>query len=174
MIRARYLLLITLALAAVPSVRADEASKSAKIEKVFQAAKLDQVLNQMYALIENQVKSQMFQQFMGAQLNPEQQKVFDEFEGKVMKVVTTRLSWDQLKPVYLKLYADAFSESDIDGILAFYQSPAGQSLVAKTPQIMAAGSQAAQEKLIGIGPDIQALVQEYIPKMKAAGQPTAH
>jgi hypothetical protein len=169
MIRAYRSIALALLLVLIPCLRAEDASKNTKIERIFEAAKLDQVLNQMYTLIENQVKSQMYQQFLGAQLSPEQQKVFDEFDDKVMKLVKSKLSWDQLKQVYLKLYDDAFSESDIDGILAFYQSPAGQSLVAKTPQIMAAGSQAAQEKLAAVGPDVQALIQEYIPKMKAAG-----
>ena len=34
-------------------------------------------------------------------------------------------------PDLVKLYSDAYSENELDGILAFYRTPAGRAMLAK-------------------------------------------
>lgn len=157
-------------LAGASILQADEASKTTKIEQIFQASKMENLIGQYYKVIGSQVKSQAFRQLFGMKELTAQQQLVNEFQDKAMKLVTDTFSWSALEPVYVKLYNDSFSEEEIDGILAFYNSPAGQAMVAKTPQIMTAGSQVAQQKMVEMQPKMQALMQEFKEKVKAAAQ----
>jgi hypothetical protein len=47
-----------------------------------------------------------------------------EMQAKIMTMIADRLS--KARPALVKAYADTFTEGEIDGILAFYKSPAGQ------------------------------------------------
>lgn len=156
---------------ALSNANADEASKKAKIEEYFRLAKLDQLLNQSFTQVSNQVKSAAFQQMFGVNLAPEQRKIADELQEKVMAVVKETLSWSQLEPTYLKLYTQAFSETEIDGILAFYKSPSGQAMVSKTPQLMEQANRAVQQRMTLMQPKIQELLKEYGEKLKSSVPP---
>lgn len=147
--------------------RADEATKNAKIEEMLAAADIDQVQKQMLSMVSNQMKSGAFQKIFGGSLTPDQQKLANEFQDKVMQLVSRMVSWDQLKPTYVKLYAQAFSEGEIDSMLAFYKSPAGRAMVAKTPELMSQANQIVQQRMVSMQPEMQALMKEYVDKIKA-------
>lgn len=55
-------------------------------------------------------------------------------------------------------YAKAFSESELETAVTFYESPAGQSMLAKTPQLMGASAAAVRDLL----PEAQAEVMRRI------------
>ncbi len=170
--RRLHFLFLSCLLSGLSLAHADEATKTAKIEEMFKAAKLDQLLTQSLTLAANQVKSSAFQQMFGVKLPPEQQKTAGEFQDKVMQLVTQTMSWDALKPVYVQLYARAYTEDEIDGILAFYKSPAGQAMVSKTPQLMSEASQVVQQRMLTeMQPKMQALMKEFMDRLKAPPPP---
>jgi uncharacterized protein len=139
---------------------ADEATKDAKIEEMFHLAKLDQMLQQSLEISANQVKSGFFQQLMGLQLSTEDQHAMEAVQNKLQKLLADGLSWQTLKPAYVKLYADLFSEDEIDGMLTFYKSPAGQAMLAKTPQLLAQSNAMVQQRLVVLKPQFEALLKE--------------
>src|SRR5262249_30390931 len=106
---------------------ADEAGKAAKVEELFRVSKLEDTFRQAMSLTMNQVKSGILQQITGVKLPPDKQRDVDAFTNKVTQVVTEGLSWEKLKPAYVKIYADQYSDDELDGIIAFYKSPAGQA-----------------------------------------------
>jgi hypothetical protein len=78
----------------------------------------------------NQTKSGAMQQMFGVTLTPEQTKESEELQGKLATILASALSWEKLKPIYVKLYADTYTEQEMDGIIAFYKSPAGEAMLA--------------------------------------------
>ncbi len=83
-------------------------------------------------------------------------------------MVTQALSWEDLKPGYIKLFAQTFTESEIDGILAFYKSAPGQAMVSKTPALLTQASQLARQRITVVQPKLQQLVREYTLRVKVA------
>jgi len=77
------LLFIGFLLSAGSLARADDASKAAKIDEFLRAAKFDQSLQQTLNMASGQIKSAAFQKIYQPKFSPEQQKVADEFQGKV-------------------------------------------------------------------------------------------
>jgi hypothetical protein len=152
---------------ASPAAWCDEASRTAKVEEFFRLTKMDELLRQSLTLATDQVKSGIIQQITGTKLPPEAQKGMSAFQDKVARVVTDALSWEKLKPAYLQLYVDAFSDGELDGIVAFYKSPAGQAMVAKTPALMQKASVVAQQRMAEAQPELQRLMKEFVAQAES-------
>lgn len=161
--RATLLLLLPLALALL--ARADDASKIAKIHEYFRLAKLDQLSEQMKQQVIDQMSSGMMDQIVGVTLSPDQEKTRQEFSDKIQQVVFSAVSWEKLEPEYTKIYADQYTEQQIDDILAFYKSPSGQAMVQKTPIILKQSSAVAQQHLEAVMPELQRLMKEEASKI---------
>jgi hypothetical protein len=111
-------------------------------------------------------------------LPPEGQAAGAEIEAKVGALIDTRLSWDQLKPEFAKLYSDSFTEEELDGLLAFGKTPTGAASLAKMPGLLQKGAQLGGAKLQGFQADAMKIVQEALknvprpaPKPAAAAAP---
>ncbi len=152
--------LVILHLAAA-SAYCDQAGKEAKVEEFFRLAKMDETLRHTLDLVAAQMKSGAIQQIMGAKTSPDVKKSMDEMQDKLMVILSDAISWDKIKPDYVKLYADAYTEDELDGIVAFYKSPAGQAMVANTPVMMNKANVLVEERLKAAAPQIQKLILDY-------------
>jgi hypothetical protein len=86
----------------VSAVRADEASKAAKVEEFLKVSHTEQTLSQAMAMMLNQAKSGMLQKMLDVTPTPEQTKANDELQDKLAAILTRTLSWEKLKPAYVK------------------------------------------------------------------------
>ena len=98
----------------------------------------------------------MQSQMMGSKLAPADKAEFDKKMAKAMVAVKQSMSWDQMKPIFIKIYADNFDESDLQGMIAFYKTSVGQKWIQKQPAIQAATVQA----MSGIMPQVQAAMMK--------------
>src|SRR3954451_8378091 len=126
-------LALTLLHFAASHAYADDSSKTAKVEEYMRLVKMDEMLRQTLEMSANQMKSGMLQEMMGVQLPPEQQKQLDEFVEQMQHRIFEIVAWDKLKPDYLKLMVETYTDAELDDIIAFYKSPSGKSLIAKNP-----------------------------------------
>jgi uncharacterized protein len=140
----------------------NEASKTAKAEELFRVAKMDEMLRQSLAIATEQVKSGLIQQVMGVKLPPGLEKDFAAFQDKIARTVSDALAWEKLKPAYLKLYTDAYTKEELDGIIGFYKSPAGQAMVAKSPSLMTKASGIAQQMIAGAQPELRKAITDFV------------
>ena len=108
--------------------RADEASKSAKAEELLQLTYGDAMMKMMEPMMNGMLAQ------MDKDMPAEQRAKAGEMQGKMMALVAVSLS--KAKPALAKVYADTYTEEEIDGILAFYKSPAGKALLQKMPEVM--------------------------------------
>src|SRR6266481_7337138 len=115
-----------------PLAFSQPASKDAKIDQLFKSMNIEaqqkQMLGQMQQMVISQVK---------AQLPSEADKAkAEEMEKKMFALIEQETGWQKLKPVMVKAYSDTYTEPEIDGILAFYKSPAGQAMINKQPTLI--------------------------------------
>jgi uncharacterized protein len=164
----RKLLLFTgiILFSGVSAVRADEAARAAKAEEYLRVSHTEQMLSQSMSTMLTQTKSGMLQQMFGVTLTPEQTKASEELQDKLAVILTNALSWEKLKPLYIKVYADAFTEEELDGIIAFYKSPAGQAMIAKTPALMTKSAELVQQQMATAMPEIQKLMKDFTARQK--------
>jgi uncharacterized protein len=148
-------------LAAIAPARADEASKKAKVEEFMKVTNLEQTMTESLNLVTKQVRSGFVEQVMGIKLPPERQKALDAAQDKIEALVLEALGWDAMKQEYGRLYGDAFSEEELDGMIAFYKSSAGKSMVSKTPALMARASEIAQDRMAAVIPQLQEMMRKF-------------
>ena len=130
----------------------------------MRATKVEEMLRHSLDVSLKQTRAAALQGTFGASISPERQK------EKVFALLSSNLSWDKLKPSFLKLYADAFTDDELDGLLAFYRSPAGQAMISKTPALMTKANQVVQQAMSQVAPELQKLIAESAKKAEAPRQ----
>jgi hypothetical protein len=131
---------------------ADDASRMAKAQELLQVAKMDQGFKQMLDRAQATIKAQSTRQATA----PADKAAIEE---KISPILSQQLNWDQLKPQYVKVYADTYTEEELDAILAFYKSPAGQAWFANSPVVGEKARQITQQAM----QDAQAQVRKAVP-----------
>jgi hypothetical protein len=66
----------------------------------------------------------------------------------------------KLKPLYVKVFAETFTEEELDGMLSFYKSPAGKAMMEKMPQMMARMMPLMQQWMADMKPDLDKIMAE--------------
>lgn len=162
-------------LLAMPGVsRADDATKRAKVEEILLVTKSDKVFNTM---VENGMKQgeqaamSLFED--SSKMTPKDREILTRFEGKMLATFKAESGWETMKPELVDLYASLYTEAQVDGILAFYKSPAGQAMIEKTPEIIAKSSAIAQGHFQQMQPKLQTLFMEFKTEVEAAHTPAA-
>ena len=71
------------------------------------------------------------------------------------------LAWERLQPLYMDIYRKTYDGEDVEAMIAFYQSPAGQRVLDRQPQLMenlmAAVGQLVGPELVAMGERIAAM-----------------
>jgi hypothetical protein len=126
------LLFIGTAAAAGPNDPASDAS----IEEYLKVSNAQQLVDNMKQQVGGLIKSSMQQATQGKALTPERQAVVDHMAQQMSDLMAQTMSWDTLKPMYMRIYHESFTQSEIDGIIHFYKTPAGKALINKMPVVM--------------------------------------
>ena len=142
-----------------PFAGAQELSKEAKIERLLTSMNADAMIDQMFDQIKAMTASQI-----PPGTTPEQAAKGREIQSKILDLVKARISWEKMRPQYVKLYSETFSDEEISGMLGFYQSPAGRAMLAKMPTLTTKIMQVAQAQLTDLLPEIQRITREALPK----------
>jgi uncharacterized protein len=141
---------------------AQDAARNAKIEEMFRLINMDRMMQQVMG----QMKTVIDQQISNMKLPPEAQAAARESQGRIMDLVAERMSWEKMKPAYIQLYSEVFTDEELDGILAFYRSPAGRAMIEKTPLLMTKAIALSQKQMGDIQPEIQKMMKDVEAKYK--------
>jgi len=145
-------------IALLSSLSAQAAPPSdASIEALMQVTRVESTMDSMYAGMEQAMRQIMAQSLKDKKLTAQQQRALDLVPAKFVGVMREEMSWQKMKPMYLQIYRETFDQADVDGMLAFYTSPAGQALIRKMPLVI--------QKSMALS---QSLMQSVLPKMQAA------
>ena len=129
-------------------------TKDAKVGELLDLMKIEQMQKQMLDSMEQMITNQIHSQpGMDAAKADEKQK-------QVFALIADKTSWQAMKPTYVKVYSDTYTDAEIDGILLFYRSPAGKAMVDKQPTLMTKMQSTMQSKMAEIVPEIQKIMTE--------------
>lgn len=153
------LLAVVIVLSSV-AVSAQDAKLGAREAKVEQLLTLTGV--------DSQTDKMMDQMFKMAVANfptdapPEVRAKLEQMQTKVFALISERVSWQKMKPVYVKLYAEVYTDEELDGMIAFFSSPAGRSMTAKSPILMQRSMQVVQSLMAEVLPEIKRITAEAV------------
>jgi uncharacterized protein len=170
--RIAVLLAFTLALCLPLTAHADEASRRAKAEEMVQLLHMDTLMKQLMDGMRQQV-STTTQQLAGKTLTPQDQARLDEFQQKLYAMIDAQIGWKAIEPDILDLYAETFTDDELDGILAFYKSPAGISMVQKLPGLTTQAMQLTQSRMATLQPQVKQMIADFARESAPRASPKA-
>ncbi len=155
-------LVISLALLHSFSAFAQETTKTAKIEELLKLTNAEAMLPQIFG----QNRAIIAKQLAALDASPETKASAAQTSDKILAQIQERLSWEKMKPEFVRIYDEVYTDEEITGILAFYKSPAGQAFLTKMPQLVAKSMEMAQRQVADLLPEIQRITKEAAEKSK--------
>jgi len=160
-------LVIAIGLLAGPAGAAPPSPES--VERLMQVMQVQSQLETTYQQVLPAMQTSM-RQTLAAQLKSEEAaRLFDAVQPRINALLIEQLSWARLKPDFARIYAETFSQDEIDGLIAFYQGPFGTALISRTPQLMQRSIQLMQQRMAPLLQQAAQLTKEEIEKERSRG-----
>ena len=146
-----------------------EASVKQLLE-VAQAHKLvDSVMKQMDILMLQAIA----QATRGQPVSEKVQNDIDQHRSEMTSLMKEVLDWKKLEPIYVRIYQKSFTQAEVDGMIAFYKTPAGQAMIGKMPAVMQSSIDEMQQLMGPVMDKIQKTQQDLAAAMKTDTKPEA-
>lgn len=142
---------------------ADEASKLKLVDEMFAILKLDSQLNIMFTQMKEMQKRRLLEKFKG---NKEFQFETDKMMTEMLDLLEKELAQGPFLNNCKKLYAEVFTEKELEGIIQFYKSEAGQAVINKMPEMLQKVLGMAEQVAKDLQPKIEKIIQEYRDREK--------
>ena len=91
-----------------------------------------------------------------------------EFEKKANQIIDAQLGWEVMQAGFTDIYAKNFTEDQLDGIIAFYKSPAGTALLQTMPTVNDQMSQFGNSRMATLQPQLKPLFDDFQKSVAAA------
>lgn len=140
------------------------------IERLLAMTRVESLLDTVYGNTEQMMRQSMRQTLGSRPLTAEQQRVVDELPGKFVATMRQEFNWSTLKPLYVRIYQESFEQAEIDGLIAFYASPAGQAFIDKMPLVMQKSMTLVQEQMRTLMPRMGQVIEQTMRDAKIPRQ----
>ncbi len=145
------------------STRPSEAS----IKELLEVAQSHKLVDSVIAQMDNLMEQTIAQATKGQQVPPKIQKDIDQRRGEMRALMKELLDWTKLEPIYVRIYQKTFTQQEIDGMIAFYKTPAGHAVVSKMPAAMQNTMDEMQGLMAPVMEKMQRMQQEVVAGIKA-------
>ncbi|MFC5499465.1 DUF2059 domain-containing protein [Caenimonas terrae] len=162
----RRLIAIVTLFAAAAAYAAPPSQES--VEQLLAATRAEATIDAMFSSLEPMMRQSMQQATQGKPLSAQQQRVLDAVPPRFAAIIRQELGWQKMKPLYVQIYQETFEQQEVDGMLAFYASPAGQAFVNKMPVVMQKSMALSQQMMKSVLPRMQQAMKEALAQAKAA------
>jgi hypothetical protein len=138
------------------------------VEELLRVTRAGAMVESVYGNMEQIMRQGALQGMQGKPMTPEQQRVLDTMIPRMIAVMRQEFNWETLRPQYIQLYRETFEQEEVDGLIAFYKSPAGQAFVDKMPVVLQKSIAMSQSMMRTTMPRIMAELKDAMAEAKAA------
>ncbi|MBI5277333.1 MAG: DUF2059 domain-containing protein [Burkholderiales bacterium] len=132
------------------------------VERLLVLSKSESVMDSMYAAAEAAMRQAMQQAVGNKRLTAEQERAIQTVPARYMSVLRAELNWATLKPDMIQMYQDVFTQEEIDGMIAFIGTPAGQAMMGKMPALMQRSMVLGQTRMRALMPRMLRVIEEAL------------
>jgi len=152
------------------------ADAAAVIDRMHFEEMMVKIMDQQKKSMASGMSQQMAKQ-MGGKVDP---KDFADFQSKVMDVMAEAMNPAQMKKDVTEIYAQTFTKEQLAALGDFYDTPAGQALNDKQPEVQQKLQAIMMPRIMSAMPKVQELGMEFGKQQQAkaaaaaaAAQPAA-
>ncbi|MEO6921513.1 MAG: DUF2059 domain-containing protein [Collimonas sp.] len=132
------------------------------IDDLLVSMKTEQTLKAVFPMIDKVMQQSMAMATKGKTLNAKQQQALESIAAKMVQVMREEMSWDTMRPLYLQIYRESFTQDEIDGLAAFYKSPAGAAYIEKMPVVIQKSMTIMQSRMGPMMAKMQAAIKQAV------------
>lgn len=121
-----------------------------QVGRLLDVMRAQQTLEAILPQVQASQQQMVAQLTAGQQLDATERERIDRILARGNATMAEALSWEKLEPVYRDIYTATFTAEDMDAMISFYESQAGQNLLDKMPQLMHNTMQAVQQMLMPV------------------------
>ena len=150
-----------------PSAPPSNAPTEASIKQLLEVAQAHKLIDSVMAQMENLMQQSIAQATRGQQIPAKVQKDIDQRRADLVTMMKELLDWKKLEPMYVRIYQKTFTQQEVDGMIAFYKTPAGQAVMSKMPVAMQNTIDEMQAMMGPVMQKMQQMQQDVVAEMKA-------
>jgi len=149
----------------------DDPATRAQIIEFLQVVDLRKTLDAMVPLIQRQMREQFAHiQEQFPHMKPEDTASLAAEQEQLIAGVFKRMPVDKIEEDLVPIYQRHYSRTEMDAILAFYESPVGQKMRATNPAMMGEVMQVTNARMQGVMDDlVHEIKQRAEERAKKAG-----
>jgi uncharacterized protein len=163
--RFRLWLILVVSVLMGPAWGADAPPSEASIRQLLDVMQSHKLVDGMAAEVKNLMLTSAARANGSSAPDPGEQKIIADNVSKLTDLLTQQMSWPQLEPAIIGIYQKSFSQKEVDGLLAFYQSPTGQALIQKMPDIMHQSIMMGQARMRAVLPQVQQINAQMLKEL---------
>lgn len=137
-------------------------ASAASVDKLMELTSTEVTMTAMYNFVQQAMRQELQRGIAGKATTPEQRRQLETVPEKFVNELKEQVNWAKIKPVFNQIYRDVFTQEEIDGLVAFYQTPAGKAYLTKMPQVIQKSSTLGQSQLQNIMPLAKAAVDKAL------------
>jgi hypothetical protein len=152
---------LALGLLITPSF-ADELSHRKAAAELLEITNVRQMLEQ----VKTSAAIIMNQQFDAIKLPEEGREAAARAQQEMMDWLSQVFAWEKTKDMYVDIYVETFTEDELNELIVFNQSPLGQKVLRKMPQLMQRSMDKTQQVLHDMAPGFQRRLRKIILELQ--------
>ncbi len=157
----------TLLLAAVASAAHAEAPSQQSIDRLLEVMQVNRTLESMRGQIESVTRSSMLSALKDRQVTDKDRAILDRFREKLATIMAEELSPAQHLATIRQVYSEAYTQDEVDRLIALYASETGQLLVNKVPLVTQKAMQLVQDRMPAMVERVRRAMLEVQAEIKA-------
>ena len=139
----------------------DAAQRTAAAEELLKAMHIEEMMAK-----QKENMSKMISSFSPKESSEETRK---KALQRQTEIFDTLLKWDTLKPDFIQIYSEVYTEQELKDLTTFYKSPIGQKFIEKMPELQKKTLEIMQKRMLAAMPEIQ----KAAAAAKASASPAA-
>jgi hypothetical protein len=139
----------------------------ASIKQLLEVAQSHKLVDSVMSQMDNLMEQTIAQATKGQQVSAKVQKDIDRRRAELAGIMKELLDWKKLEPMYVRIYQKTFTQPEVDGMIAFYKSPAGQAVITKMPSAMQTTIDEMQGTMGPVMQKMQQMQQDVVAEIKA-------
>ena len=137
----------------------NEMLKLMQLENLLKSA-----LKQMNEGMEKGMEASMSKATSGRELTPAQKAEVEDFRKKFKATMVEELSIDKITSIYAQTYRETFTQEEVNGVIAFYKSPAGKAVTEKNPDVMRKAAGLTEARITGMTQKLDRMQFDFFSK----------
>ena len=99
----------------------------------------------------------------------QQNPLMAPFRSTMQEWVNKYFTYELMAPKFTRIYAEEFTEDELQALIAFYESPVGRKVAALTPKLSRRGGEVGAELAQAHMADLQQMIQARAAELEKQG-----